>query len=103
MRRLLAFQLMLTKKKGLPLSRLLTIKKTDSRCSKREELRRIQEKSASPLLDRKSVKVVKAEEKEVGVDLEEMKKEKEGCLTASVWGLRLAIQLFLRRGAFSLI
>ena len=76
MRRLLAFQLMLSKKKGLPLSRLLTIKETDSRCSKREELRRIQEESASPLLDRKSVKVVKAEEKEVRVDLEDMQKEK---------------------------
>ena len=80
MRRLLAFQLMLTKKKGLPLSRLLAIKETDSRCSKREELRRVQEESASPLLDR-SVKVLKAEEKEARVDLEDLKKEKEGYLS----------------------
>ena len=31
--------------------------------------------------DRKSVKAVKAEEKEVRVDLKDMKKEKEGCLS----------------------
>ena len=75
MRRLLAFQLMLTKKKGLPLSRLLTIKETDSRCSKREEQMRSQEESASPLLNRKSVKVVK-EEVRVG-EKEDVKEEKE--------------------------
>ena len=44
MRRLLGFQLMLSKKKGLPLSRLLA----DSRDSKREEQMRLQEESASP-------------------------------------------------------
>ena len=74
-RRLLAFQLMLTKKKGLPLSRLLTIKETNSRCSNREEQMRLQEESASPLLNRKSVKVVK-EEVSVG-EKEDMKEEKE--------------------------
>ena len=72
MRRLLAFQLMLSKKKGLPLSRLLTgngIKETDSRDrdSKREEQIRLQEESASPLLKRRNTveKDVK-EEKEEG-------------------------------------
>ena len=52
-RRLLAFQLMLTEKKGLPLSRLLSLKKADARFSKREELR-VQEESASPMLKRRS-------------------------------------------------
>ena len=33
------------------------------------------------MLDRKSVKVVKAEEREARVDMEDMKKEKEGCLS----------------------
>ena len=37
MRRLLAFQLMLTKKRGLPKSRLLTLKEADARQSEREE------------------------------------------------------------------
>ena len=65
MKRLLAFQLLLTKKKGLPLSRLLTgIKKTDSRDSKREEQMRLQEESASPLLKRKNIKEDVKEEKE---------------------------------------
>ena len=62
MRRLLAFQLMLTDKKGLPLSRLLTIKETNSRHSKREEQMRLEEESASPFLNRKSAKVGKEEE-----------------------------------------
>ena len=57
---------MLTKKKGLPLSRLLRIKETDSRDSKREEQMRLQEESASPLL-KKRKNVVK----------EDMKEEKE--------------------------
>ena len=62
-RRLLAFQLMLSKKKGLPLSRLLRIKETDSRDSKREEQMRLQEESASPLL-KKRKNVVKEDVKE---------------------------------------
>ena len=61
MRRLLAFQLMLSEKKGLPLSRLLSLKETDTRFSKRKELKRLQEESASPKLHGKRVKV---EEKE---------------------------------------
>ena len=69
MKRLLAFQLMLTKRKGLPLSRLLTgngIKETDSRDrdSKREEQIRLQEESASPLLKSKKVNEDVKEEKE---------------------------------------
>ena len=65
MRRLLAFlevfQLMLCEKKGLPLSRLLSLKETDTRFSKRRELKRLQEESASQKLHGKRVKV---EEKE---------------------------------------
>ena len=83
MRRLLAFQLMLTEKKGLPLSRLLTLKKADARFSKREELR-VQEESASPMLKRRSDNEMEADEKEVEekeakVNMEDVKKEEEGC------------------------
>ena len=53
MRRLLAYQLMLTRKTGLPPSRLqLTLEEADARLSKREELKRIQEESASLMLKR---------------------------------------------------
>ena len=74
MRRLLAFQLMLSKRKGLPLSRLLTgngIKETDSRDrdSKREEQIRLQEESASPLLKRRNT---------VEKDVKEEKEEESG-------------------------
>ena len=75
MRRLLAFQLMLTEKKGMPLSRLLTLKKSDAKNFKRKELRRLQEESASPML-----KKVESQETEVKVNLEDMKKE-EGCFS----------------------
>ena len=66
MRRLLAFlevfQLMLREKKGLPqLSRLLSLKETDTRFSKRRELKGSQEESASQKLHGKMFKV---EEKE---------------------------------------
>ena len=82
-RRLLAFQLMLTEKKGLPLSRLLSLKKADARFSKREELR-VQEESASPMLKRRSSNEMEAdkkeaEEKEAKVNMEDVKKEEEGC------------------------
>ena len=70
MKRVLAFQLMLTKRKGLPLSRLLTgIKETDSRDSKREEQMRLQEESASPLLKRNNI---------VKEDVKEEKEEESG-------------------------
>ena len=76
MRRLLAFQLMLTEKKGLPLSRLLTLKEADARYSKREELKREQEESASPMLERRRVK---EEENEVKVASVDKEKEEERC------------------------
>ena len=79
MRRLLAFQLMLTEKKGLPLPRLLTFKEADARYSKREELMREQEESASPTLKRKSVKVVEAEGKEAKVNLKDMNEKEDRC------------------------
>ena len=81
MRRLLAFQLMLTQKKGLPLSRLLTLKESDTGISKRKELRRLQEETASPVLRRKIIKVVKVEENEVKDGLVDLKKEEEGCFS----------------------
>ena len=52
---MLAFQLMLTEKRGLPLSRLLSSEKTEARSS-REEMMRVQEESASPVLRRRSIK-----------------------------------------------
>ena len=54
MRRLLAYQLKLTQKRGLPLSRLLTLMESETRYSKRKEHRRLQEESASPMLSRKA-------------------------------------------------
>ena len=77
-RRLLAFQLMLTEKKGLPLSRLLSLKKADARFSKREELR-VQEESASPMLKRRSSNEMEADEREAKVNTENVRKEEEGC------------------------
>ena len=62
MRRLLAYQLMLTRKRGLPPSRLqLTLEEADARPSKREELKSKQEESASSFLMRKSVVGMKAD------------------------------------------
>ena len=77
MKRLLAFQLLLTEKKGLPLSRLLTAKEADTGFSKRKELKRLQEESAFPKLSRKSCMVVQ-EENGVKMDL---KKEEEECFS----------------------
>ena len=61
MRRLPAKHNMLNEKKGLPLSQLLSLKETDTRFSKRRELKGSQEESASQKLHGKRVKV---EEKE---------------------------------------
>ena len=51
MRRLLTFlevfQLMLRDKKGLPLSRLLSLKETDDRFSKRRELKELEGKGSN--------------------------------------------------------
>ena len=74
MRRLLAFQQMLTKKKGLPKSRLLTLKEADARQSKREESLWMQEESASPLLRRRQASMVKADKEEVDADLLDLEK-----------------------------
>ena len=67
-RRMLAFQLMLTEKRGLPLSRLLRLKETDAR-SPREKVRRLEEQSASPALKGRRTEV--KEEKENMHDGEE--------------------------------
>ena len=71
-RRMLAFQLMLTEKRGLPLSHLLRLKETDAR-SPREKVRRLEEQSASPVLKGRRIEV--KEEKENIHDGEE---EEEG-------------------------
>ena len=60
-RRLLAFQLMLTEKRGLPMSRLLSSKKPEARSS-REEMVREQEESASPVLRRR---ITEAEKEDI--------------------------------------
>ena len=79
MRGLLAFQLMLTKKRGLPKSRLLTLKEADARQSKMEESLWMQKESASPLLRRRKATVVEAdkEEEEVNADSLDLEKEEE--------------------------
>ena len=51
MRRLLAYQLLLTERRGLPLSRLLSLKKIEVK-SPRQRRRREEEVSASPQLKR---------------------------------------------------
>ena len=76
MRRLLAFQQMLTKKKGLPKSRLLTLKEADARQSEREKSLWLQEESASPLLRRRQASLVKADKEEGNAD--SLEKEQEG-------------------------
>ena len=72
MRRMLAFQLQLTVKRGLPLSRLLTI-----HTKAKEELLKIQEESASPQLRTTQVKV-KLEKKHEDEEIAEETKEEEG-------------------------
>ena len=77
MKRLLAFQLMLSQRKGLPLSRLLTNKETDTRFSKRGEQKSMQEESASPKLNRR-IKEEEAEEKQHTVKEEREEGERSG-------------------------
>ena len=69
---------MLTKKKGLPKSRLLTLKEADARHTEREESLWMQEESASPLLRRRKASVLKADKEEVNADSLDMVKEEEG-------------------------
>ena len=79
MRRLLAYQLMLTRKRGLPPSRLqLTLEEADARPSKRAELKRIQEESASAFLREAVVGVKANNNKEKISDHLHLDKEKEG-------------------------
>ena len=76
-RRMLAYQLKLTERLGLPLSRLL--KETDA-MSQRGKARRLEEESASPSLKGKRTKVeVKEDEKEEIVQKEEEKEERMRC------------------------
>ena len=71
-RRMLAYQLMLTVKRGLPLSRLLSNQKTEPRSSKAE----LQKEFALPLSKVKEEVVIK-EEKQEEVAKSEVKEEKE--------------------------
>ena len=71
--RLLAFQLMLSVKRGLPLSRLLCKQRTDARSSN-AELLKMQEESASPQLRTMRSKV---EEKQEDIVVHKVKEEKE--------------------------
>ena len=69
-RRMLAYQLMLTVKRGLPLSRLLSNQKTEARSSRAEEF-------ALPPLKVKEEVVIKKEEKVEEVAKVEVKEERE--------------------------
>ena len=73
-RRMLAYQLMLTVKRGLPLSRLLSNQKTDARSSKAE----LQEKFVLPPLKVKEEVVIKEEKQEEVAKLVKEEKEEEG-------------------------
>ena len=71
-RRMLAYQLMLTVKRGLPLSRLLSNLKTDARSSKAE----LQSKESAPApLKVKEEVVIKKEEKLEEVEVKEEREE----------------------------
>ena len=56
MRRMLAHQLLLTEKRGYPLSRLLTTMMRANTRTHRQESRRLQEESAYPVLRRREVR-----------------------------------------------
>ena len=74
-RRMLAYQLMLTAKRGLPLSRLLCQQETDAR-SFGAGLLKLQEESASPQLKAERMEV-KLEKKQGELDMHNVKEEKE--------------------------
>ena len=77
MRRLLAFQAMLSVKRGLPLSRLLSHQKTDARSSRADFLR-LQEESSSPILKvRKEMKTKEEENKEEAAKVDVKEKEEK--------------------------
>ena len=71
-RRMLSYQLMLTVKRGLPLSRLLSNQKTDARSTKAE----LQEESTLPPLKVKEEVVIK-EEKQEEVAKPDVREERE--------------------------
>ena len=71
-RRMLAYQLMLTVKRGLPMSRLLSNQGTDARSTKAE----LQEESTLPLLKVKEEVVIK-EEKQEEIVTPEVREERE--------------------------
>ena len=73
-RRMLAYQLMLTVKRGLPLSRLLSNQKTEPRSSEIE----LQEEFALPPLEVKEEVAIKEEKQEVVAKLVKEEKEEEG-------------------------
>ena len=79
MRRLLVHQLLLTEKRGLPLSRLLCLRRTEAKSQ--VQGRREQEESASPMLRRRRPGVVggdrKAGTKEVREGLEDTREDGE--------------------------
>ena len=90
-RRLLAFQAMLTAKRGLPLSRLLSHQKTEARSAKAEFLK-LQEESASPRLKVKEEVEEKQEEVarlEGGEDREEVGCPREGVSTSGSFNFTL--------------
>ena len=72
-RRMLSYQLMLTVKRGLPLSKLLSNQKTDARSSKAE----LQKKFVTPSFKVKEEVVIKKEEKLEEVAEVKVKEEKE--------------------------
>ena len=85
-RRMLAFQLMLTVKRGLPMSRLLSEQVTNSRSSNaKEKSSKLQEESASPCLtpERVEVKVERKQEESMVPKVKE-EKEEESCPTEKV-------------------
>ena len=92
LRRLLVHQLLLTEKRGLPLSRLLCLRRTEAKSQVRG--RREQEESASPMLRRRRPKVAgKEREEEVreGVedkreDADEIREKVEFCSKGALTG-----------------
>ena len=77
-RRMLAFQMMLTERRGLPLSRLLHLRKTDAK-SPMVKVRRLEEKSASPVLKVRRTEVMVEKEEEEKMLEGEIKEEGVRC------------------------
>ena len=73
LRRLLVHQLLLTEKRGLPLSRLLCLRRTEAKSQ--VQGRREQEESASPILKRRRTEVIKEETK---IEMKETGEREDG-------------------------